>query len=83
MLHPEMSGADDLETTLAGPLAANDPASVPLPAPASSNLPFKKWIAAPRIYNSFSSPSLLFPLFRRRSAQVFFFSRRQLINLAR
>lgn len=39
MLHPEMSGADDLETALAGPLA--DHASVPLPAPASSNLPLK------------------------------------------
>lgn len=41
MLHPEMSGADDLETALAGPLAADDHASVPLPAPASSNLPLK------------------------------------------
>lgn len=41
MLHPEMSGADDLETALAGPLAADDHASVPLPAPASSSLPLK------------------------------------------
>lgn len=62
MLHPEMSGADDLETALAGPLAADDHASVPLPAPASSNLPLKNGSQRAAFIIHFP-PFSIFPLF--------------------
>lgn len=62
MLHPEMSGADDLETALAGPLAADDHASVPLPAPASSNLPLKNGSQRATFIIHFP-PFSIFPLF--------------------
>lgn len=75
MLHPEMSGADDLETALAGPLAADDHASVPLPAPASSNLPLKNGSQRAAFIIHFP-PFSIFPLFfffpqRRRSSGFF------------
>lgn len=67
MSHAEMSAADDLETALAGPLAADDRASVPLPAPASSNLPLKNGSQRGAFIIHFPSLSLFFPLFSQFS----------------